>query len=92
MGHIKSHKAICSSTISRWLKEILTLAGIDSSILKGYPTRSPSTFKAEVSGVLMSDIMMQGHWPKGFTFYKFYRKEKLTRSSSFESKVTSKKF
>lgn len=82
MGHIKPHKAICSSTISRWLKEILTLAGIDSRILKGYPTRSASTFKAGVSGVLMSDIMMQGHWPK----------EKLTHSSSFESKVTNKKF
>ena len=52
LSFIQLHKEVCSSTLSRWLKEALVLSGI-TKILKfgGLSTRSASTSKVEVSGL-----------------------------------------
>ena len=44
-------KAVGSSSMSRWLKTVLSLAGIDSTVYTGHSFRSASTSKASRLGV-----------------------------------------
>ena len=46
------HKAVTAATISRWLKEILFRAGVDTNIFKAHSTRTAST----AQGVSTVDI------------------------------------
>ena len=45
LSFIQPYVEVSSSTVSRWIKEALKLAGIDVSIFKGHPTRGSSSFK-----------------------------------------------
>ena len=52
LSFIQPHKEVCSSTISRWLKEALVLSGITKILnFGGLSTRSSSTSKVELSGL-----------------------------------------
>ena len=51
-----------SSTISGWLKNILTKAGIDISTVKTHSTRSASTSKADLSDAPIEEILKRGCW------------------------------
>ena len=46
VNFVKPHKAVTSSTVSRWLKEGWPIAGIDASMFMGHSTRADSTTKA----------------------------------------------
>ena len=48
-GTLKPYKEVVSSTISRWVKTVLKLAGVHVNISKGHSTRAASTSKATVS-------------------------------------------
>ena len=87
VSHVSPHKPICSSTVSRWLKEGLAMVGIDTQIFKGHSTRSASTSKAEASGASICDIMKQGHWSNESTFQRFYRREIIDPSASFQASL-----
>ena len=49
ISHIEPHREVKNCTISRWLKDMLNLSGIDTTQFKGH-TRSASTSKAKLSG------------------------------------------
>ena len=66
----KLHKAVSSSTVSRWLKQALEKAGIYIEIFKRHSTLAVSSTKADVSGVFVSDILKQGNWFKTLIFQK----------------------
>lgn len=68
-------KAVCSSTLSRWLKTVLSLAGINTTIFQGHSFRSASTSKAESMGVSIEMILKTANWASSGTFSKFYQKE-----------------
>ena len=54
---IQPHKEVCSSTMSRWLKETLVLPGVTEILdFGGHCTRSASTSKAELSGLSVKEI------------------------------------
>ena len=46
ISYVKPHRAITSNTISRWIKQVLTLSGIDATIFKARSTRAASVSKA----------------------------------------------
>ena len=69
---IKPHVEAAVSTVSRWMKEVLTLAGIDTFLFKGHSTRSGSSSKAGVSGVSLADSLNQGGWSRESTWQTFY--------------------
>jgi len=75
LSFVKPHKAVSTSTISRWLVEILGLSGIDTSTFTGHSTRAASTSKAKILGVPTKEILKRGHWSKESTFQIFYYKE-----------------
>ena len=62
VSHIKPHKLVSPSTVSRWLGQVFAMAGIETEVFKAHSTRSASSSKAEVTGVSLRDIIKQGHW------------------------------
>ena len=74
VSHISPHGPVSSSTISRWLVEILKLSGIDVKNFKGHSTRSASTSKACSLGISKKEIMERAQWSRESTFQKFYFK------------------
>ena len=81
----KTVKEVSSSTIARWLKEVLHLAGIDTSIFKAHSHRGASTSVAFTCGISVKDVLNTADWTN--TFYRFYNRE--TRDS-FSRTVLSK--
>ena len=76
-----------SSTISGWLKNILTKAGIDTSIFKANSTRSVSTSKADLSGAPIEEILKRGCWSNKSTWQKFYEKSIIQEGELFQEMV-----
>ena len=66
----KPYKVISSATLARWLKAVLSLAGIDNSIFKG-----ALTLKAVSLGVPLDVILKTADWKNAGTFAKFYQRE-----------------
>ena len=70
----RPHKAVTAATISRWLKEILCRAGVDTNIFKAHSTRTASMSAAKARGVSTVDIMKAANWTRESTFTRFYYK------------------
>ena len=69
----KKVRAASSQTISRWIKETLKKAGIDTTIFTAHSTRHASTSSAARFGVSMDEIRRAAGWsPNSATFAKFY--------------------
>ena len=64
----KSGLPVSRPTISRWLTEVMSMAGIDTSYFKGHSTRVASTSKAKSRGANPTQIMNQGDWTNISTF------------------------
>ena len=87
LSHIKPHNIVTKSTIARWLKDVLNLAGINVNIYKAHSTRSAASSKAEALGLCIEEIIQQGNWSNKNTFEKFYKKPIETHSKAFQQKV-----
>ena len=57
IAYVKPHKPVISSTISRWIRNLMQLSGIDVSIFKSHSTRAASTSAAVNVGVSPSMIL-----------------------------------
>lgn len=51
VSFMKPYRKVSTDTIARWIKTVLRLAGIDTSICKAHSTRSASTSAATKLGV-----------------------------------------
>ena len=71
----KPHKAAKKDTISRWIKTVLTLAGIDTKVYGAHSTRSASTSAAARQGLPTITILQSAGWCSNNTFEKFYNME-----------------
>ena len=78
--YIKPHKAVKTSSISRWLKNVLRLSGVDTSQFSAHSTRSASSTLAANCGVSISDIMKVADWSRAGTFKKFYQRPTILDS------------
>ena len=67
-----SYDAICSSTIARWLKTILGLSGIDTSMFKAHSYRGAAASAAFSKGCSVQQILKTGDWSSVRNFYRFY--------------------
>ena len=70
----KPHNPVTSSTIARWLKQIMESAGVDTSIFKAHSVRSASTSAASMMGVTTEDILGAADWSTESSFQRFYYK------------------
>ena len=72
-----SHKTglpVAKSTISRWLKEVMQMAGIDTSSFLPGSTRGSSISAAARRGASFSQILGAGDWSNLGTYQRFYQR------------------
>ena len=62
-----------SQTVSRWIRTVLSNAGIDAQYT-GHSTRAAATSMAADSGVPLEDIIAAADWSSATTFERFYHK------------------
>ena len=71
----KPHKPVSSETKSRWTKDELSKAGVDTSVFKAHNCRSASSSKARDGGISVSEILKKGGWKSVHTFKTFYSRD-----------------
>lgn len=69
------HRPVGSQTISRWIKEVLTESGIDTSIYSGYSAKHAAISAAKRKGTSIEVIRKAAGWSKrSNVFGKFYNR------------------
>ena len=66
ISYVKPHKPVTTATIARWVKRMLSLAGIDG-VFTARSARGASTSAAARAGVALSDIMKAADWSREST-------------------------
>ncbi len=75
ISYISPYSPVTSQTLSRWLTDILNLAGIDTKIYHGHSFRHSATSKAVRNGLSVDSILERVGWSeKSRTFAKFYNR------------------
>jgi hypothetical protein len=72
LSYIIPHNPVTSSTLARWIKDMLQLAGIDTETFSAYSIRGASTSEALRQGISISEILNMADWSQENTFSKFY--------------------
>ena len=72
--YVKPYKAANKSTVSRWIKSTLGLAGIDISRFKPHCVRASSTSAASLAKVLLDAILRTAGWLRHCTLAKYYKR------------------
>ena len=86
ISYVKPHKGVSKDTISRWIRTVMTDAGIAVNVFKPHSTRSAATSKALQSCVPIQDVLKQAGWSNQRTFDRFYNKP-INYSSGFAEAV-----
>ena len=74
ISFVKPHKRITTDTLSRWLKFIMQLSGVDISVFHAHSCRSASTSKAQRADVPIDIILQAAGWTNVSTFRNYYNK------------------
>lgn len=70
----KPYLPVSKDSISRWIKTVMTEAGIDTDIFKAHSTRAASSSAAKRNNVPIDDILKSAGWSNSKTFETFYDK------------------
>ena len=84
----KPYKRASRDALSRWVKIVLSKAGVDMTKFGPGSTRAASVSKARSRGVTVDEILKKGGWTRESTFQKFYHK-KLVKEVQFDKAVLS---
>ena len=74
LSYILPHKPVSSATLARWIKSLLQLAGVDTTIFSAHSLRGAATTEALNQGVSVTDILGMADWSQESTFTRFYYK------------------
>lgn len=74
LTYLKPHKPIARNILSRWIKQVLKLAGIDTEIYTAHSTRAASTSAANARNVPIDQILKAAGWSNKTSFVRFYHK------------------
>ena len=58
----RPHHPVTSATIARWIKQVMSKAGVDTSLFGAHSTRAASTSAAKRKGMSTVDIMKCADW------------------------------
>ena len=72
LSYLKPHKEASKSTIARWIKTLLGLAGIDTTVFSAHSTRAASASAMKACGVPIGQILQTAGWSSEKTFAKHY--------------------
>ena len=71
----RTGKPVLRASISRWIREVMDLSGIDVSTFAPHSTRGASISEATRRGASSSQIVAQGNWTNLGTYQRFYNRE-----------------
>lgn len=74
LSYCKPFKPVSRDTISRWVKNVLEKAGINTKIFGALSTRAAATSAAKSATTSINTIMDAAGWSSESTFRKFYDK------------------
>ena len=80
LSHINPHKPVSPATLARWLKELMQLAGVDTTIFKGHSVCGAVATEAAKQGFSIPDILQFADWSQASTFTKFYYRPQFDTS------------
>ena len=81
ISYQKPHQEISGDTISRWLKNTLELAGVNTTKFGAHSTRAASTSAAKAMNMPIDIIMHSAGWSQASTFGKYYHKPVETEAN-----------
>ena len=85
LSYLKPYKPVARDTVSRWVKKVLQLAGIDITKYSAHSCRAASTSNVKVKGLNIAEIMKSAGWSTASTFARFYDKPVPNTSANFGS-------
>lgn len=74
ISYVPLYKPVSRDTLSRWIKEILDVAGIDTTQYSAHSTRAAVVSAASCKNVPVEDILSTAGWSSEKTFARFYKK------------------
>ena len=80
---VRPHNPVSTSTVSRWLKDLMQSAGICTAIFQGHSVRSAATSKVATMGLSVQQILERANWSNSKTFYRFYYRSQM-HSDNFQ--------
>jgi hypothetical protein len=72
LSHIRPFKPVSSSTLARWIKCLLSLAGIDTTIFSAHSLRGAGSSAGLNQGVAVPEILKMADWSQENTFWPFF--------------------
>nr|CAI5854759.1 unnamed protein product [Callosobruchus analis] len=72
--HQRPYRRVSKNSISRWIKDTLRKAGINTEIFKPHSTRHAATSAALKKGVQVETILKAAGWTQANTFARFYHR------------------
>ena len=85
VSYVKPYAPVGTSTVGRWIKNLLGLSGIDTTKFKAHSTRSASTSKASQT-IPTDTILKYVGWSSDSTFRKFYNRP-VAADDAFQNAV-----
>ena len=74
LGLRSPHPPIGASTIGRWIKLLLSDAGVDTALYSAHSTRGASASKAISAGISIESILRTGSWASECVFSRHYNR------------------
>jgi len=84
-----TYKAVCTSTIARWLRTVLDLAGIDIGVFKAHSFRGASVSAAYNKGCSLKRVLETADWSSDKNFRKYYYRQSVSKEVTFAEAVLS---
>ena len=84
LNRIESHQEVQKSSVAGWIKTILGLAGLNTSLFTTHSTRSASTSKVKLKGLPTKDILKRGNWSKRSTLQEHYHQFVSSETELFQ--------
>ena len=81
----KPYKRVSRETLSRWVRTVMTSAGVDTTIFKPHSTRAAATSRAKTASVPIQEILKTAGWLSSRCFDKFC--DKPVELSTFASAI-----
>ncbi len=74
LSYVKPYGPVSKNTISRWIRSVLSLVGLDVTKFKSHSVRAASTSFLASNNCKITDIMLSAGWSNEQTFQRFYNK------------------
>ena len=70
--------SVTTCTIARWLKTVLSLSGVDTSVFTAHSFRGASTSAAISKGCSLQRVLETADWSSDKNFRKFYSRSSVS--------------